>query len=286
MIFNKFNWVSAVESSNQNMLEDLQAKMAKFYAEDSYYFDSIDFTGSNWNKKPPEYDFIFSLINASSKVLEIGSGKANILKYHPGVRSKYTGLDFSKTLADKNSVLYPEANFKTFHDPKTFPFKNQSFDLVFSTFVLEHTVFPHLFIEECLRVLKPEGVMVHLFPDFVARRNMTSQKVGFTQGSGRIKFKRGKLLDAFFTFLDNKYRMPSRLAKIEKMEVIEPQFMVNLNPTCFSYDFYPDVDAVYITNINELILYLQDRVDGLMIPDKILKILRPKTVSILAVKKK
>jgi len=48
--------------------------------------------------------------------------------------------------------------------PYRLPFENDFFDVVLSTSVLEHARNPHEYLAEIRRVLKPNGVAMHLFP--------------------------------------------------------------------------------------------------------------------------
>jgi len=63
---------------------------------------------------------------------------------------KLNGLDPSKIL---NAV------------GENIPFENNKFDIVFSSMVLEHVQDPFRVLDECLRVLKPGGIMQICFPN-------------------------------------------------------------------------------------------------------------------------
>lgn len=78
-----------------------------------------------------------------------------------------------------NRLLYPEANFNVINKPNTLPFDDESFDFVFSVFVIEHSTDPSKFLNECSRILKPGGSLVILCPDFLGSGHMTSQRAGW-----------------------------------------------------------------------------------------------------------
>jgi SAM-dependent methyltransferase len=284
-MFNKYNWISALDIRNEGKLRELQNKMADFYSNNYEYFNKINFTEGNWANLSPVYEYILGYLNQGKGILEVGSGRANILKHQPHLRKKYVGLDFSKELAIENTNKYPGASFRTFADPKSFPFKDQVFDVVFSINVLEHTVFPHKFLDESLRVLKSNGFLVVLFPDFTARKNITSQKVGFSVGSGREKIKQRKLIDGIVTIIDNKVIMPGLIKYFKLKAKNNPLFMINLNPMCFNYDFYPDLDATYLTNSKEINLFLKDKVEIINLPTQIQEYIRPKNVTLSVYRK-
>ena len=94
----------------------------------------------------------------------------------------YTGIDFSPNLINKNKIAYPNSKFKVITNPKVFPVESESYDLVFSHYVIEHTVYPNLFLDECKRALKKDGILIIVAPNFFGRKGISSQKVGFSQG--------------------------------------------------------------------------------------------------------
>ncbi|MBN1758525.1 MAG: methyltransferase domain-containing protein [Chitinispirillaceae bacterium] len=49
---------------------------------------------------------------------------------------------------------------------ESLPFRDNSFDIVFSTNVLEHTQIPEQVIMEAVRVLKPDGVLQVIYPNY------------------------------------------------------------------------------------------------------------------------
>jgi len=56
--------------------------------------------------------------------------------------------------------------FKKVDVTKKYPFKNNSFDLVFSCSLMEHIKYPENMISEIKRVLKPSGYLYLSFPPF------------------------------------------------------------------------------------------------------------------------
>jgi len=264
------NWVSALDVNNKSLLEDLQHKMVNFYSNSGTYYEDIDFNYNIWDDllMLPQQDIIDKLAEAQT-VLEIGCGKANILAKSRELENKYSGIDFSPELIKANEKKYAGAEFKAIDDPKRFPYPGETFDVVFSHFVIEHTIYPHVFIDECIRLLRPGGTLLILCPDFLSKNRITSQRVGLSQGAGKSKLKEGKILDAFLTGVDNKIRLPYICAKKRKLADLSPQFYINLNPTCFTDVFIPDVDAVYVTYEKEMKKYAADRINWIEVPEAV-----------------
>lgn len=109
------------------------------------------------------------------KVLEIGSGlgvnhivwtkKYGIDGY--GVEPSEEGFDsshaISKRLIARNGL---DASRIVDSYGETLPFPSESFDIVYSTNVLEHTRDPEAVIREAFRVLRPNGVMQFVYPNY------------------------------------------------------------------------------------------------------------------------
>lgn len=257
MITRKFNWVSSLKNSNQPAINLLEKKLSAFYAQNKNYYGDIDFTSNNWvdeNEKGYQ-NILVEVINAE-KVCEFGCGSANILKHFPEFQSKYDGCDFSKELIQRNKVNYPFANFTQFDTANKLPYDNEKFDLVFSTFVIEHSTNPSALLEECKRILKPGGKLLILCPDFLGAGRMSSQRTGFSKGNSTQKLKAGKYLDALVTLFDNRIRVPFHCFVL-KLKMKTPPFYINITPTVFEDEFTPDVDAVYVTYKKEMIEFLK-----------------------------
>lgn len=242
----KIRWISSVDSENRLELEEFEAKMARYYSTNTGYYSAIDFTHSAWQVDLP-YLQIRELLKGCNRALEVGCGSANILRYEKGVEANYTGCDFSMELLKSNKEKYANATFIPLSTPKKLPFPDGAFDFVFSVYVLEHVVFPELFLKECLRVLAPGGILSLRFPNFLENDKMTSQVAGFSDGSGRDKFQQGRIWDALVTGYDRKFRIPAMANKCRNAIGQGYKFYINVNPVCFHKVFQPDYDAVYLT---------------------------------------
>jgi SAM-dependent methyltransferase len=110
-------------------------------------------------------------INAISKhfppgarVLEIGGGTGYQAKLLTDRGYAVTAIDVG-TSNYKGNQVFPVTDY----DGKVFPFADATFDVVFSSHVLEHIADPSQIHSEIRRVLKPGGYCVHVMPTAVWR---------------------------------------------------------------------------------------------------------------------
>jgi SAM-dependent methyltransferase len=114
-----------------------------------------------------ELEFVLSAIGAfgagrdrkTISILEIGAGTG-------GQAKRLSSLGFSVEAIDIENSNYAQHRVwpVTNYDGKHIPFADRHFDIVFSSNVLEHI--PHLddFQGEMQRVLKPDGIAIHIVP--------------------------------------------------------------------------------------------------------------------------
>jgi len=106
--------------------------------------------------------------NNITNVLDIGCGEgtrlASLIKKKDRNKKGY-GVDISNiaiSLAKKN---YSYLNFQK-SDIEKIPFEENSFDLIYSAYVLEHLSKPEILLKEAKRLLKTNGVMVLIAPNY------------------------------------------------------------------------------------------------------------------------
>lgn len=118
------------------------------------------------DKTHPVYANIQKLSRGARKILDLGCGEGTRLAQIKNKKALKVGVDVSREaifLAKKN---YP--NFKFIKVGEKLPFKDGSFDLVYSAFVLEHTRNPENLLEEALRVMADNGKILLVAPNFGA----------------------------------------------------------------------------------------------------------------------
>ncbi|CAA6693600.1 Unannotated [Lentimonas sp. CC19] len=232
--------------------------MSEYYSRPESYYEDIHFSTSNW-KRPGELAYQRILELSKGKVVaEVGCGEAQILDVLPAERIDYAGCDFSPVLMDQNRKKYPSARFEVIEEPTELPMASNVYDVVFSVFVLEHVVQPERFLREMFRCCKLGGRIVIFCPDYAGRLGIASQVVGFSNGSGIEKIRRGEVFDGLLTGLINKVLMPKYISYKLRNARQDPVFLLNANPACFCRPFYPDADAVYVTHSGEIVRTLRN----------------------------
>jgi alkylated DNA repair protein alkB family protein 8 len=117
-----------------------------------------------------ELSYLTRYVNDGDKILDIGCGNGRLLQIFKNKKIDYTGIDSSEKLIEiakekiRNSK-FEIRNSATFRvaDALNLPFKDDSFDKVFSIAVLHHIPSEELrlkFLKETKRILKPKGFLV------------------------------------------------------------------------------------------------------------------------------
>lgn len=253
----KIDWISALEPNNKEKLDSLAEKMSKFYSSNLSYYSKIAESEDYWIEESQIiHKNIIDQVEISSRTLEIGCGESSILKYNKKFSEKYTGIDFSQEILDRNRIRFPKANFSVIENPVKYNFESKSFDLILSVFVIEHTVYPHKFLDECMRLVTDNGKVVILAPNYIDNGFMMSQQVSGSLKDGRRLLKEGMIMDALRSAYYNRFLIPKTCKKLQSKI---PGFYINVNPVCFSIDgFKPDVDAVYVVSQKEIDLYMNN----------------------------
>jgi SAM-dependent methyltransferase len=110
-----------------------------------------------------EYELskVIPLMNAKSDVLEIGAGM--------GSQSRtLSNMGFNVKAIDVQDSNYLDEQVwpVIIYDGNRIPFDDDSFDIIFSSSVLEHISGLVSFQNEIKRALRPDGIVVHVLPNF------------------------------------------------------------------------------------------------------------------------
>lgn len=250
-----FHWVSSTDPKNWTSLKMLSNAMERFYSQPAtreIYQRMVDAEDSA--QPLIEGALRQAILNTSpSTVLEVGCGSGRI--YHrlreQGYRGAYTGIDLAPEVIAKNQQRFPEATWIC-GSAYELPLADDSQDCVFAYYVLEHCVFPERFLESLLRVVKPGGLLLLVFPDFTVTGLFGSQALGLSEGRAREHIARGRILHTLVQLYDSRIRLPRALRRAR--DKVGP-FPVNLRPKCLNpgVKIEPDVDAVYIASRREIV---------------------------------
>lgn len=123
----------------------------------------------------PGLEYIAKLASRSNLILDVGCGEGtrlNSFKHQGGY-----GVDISRFSINLAKKKYPHHRFRTYSG-KTLPYRSNNFDLVYSAFVLEHTQNPKEFIKELFRVVRVDGFVAIICPNYGApnRRSPVSKE--------------------------------------------------------------------------------------------------------------
>lgn len=140
----------------------------------------------------------------SSKILDVGCGEGSrldTLSKKPG-----SGVDVNSKAIKEAKQQFPKHHFQV-ADAAKLPFEDDTFDLVYSAYAIEHCLDPEKFVMEMFRVCKVGGEIVILTPNYGApnRRSPVSAENPIT------KFVQGLLTDYTYSkSLNWKHVQPKR----------------------------------------------------------------------------
>jgi SAM-dependent methyltransferase len=106
-----------------------------------------------------ELDIVIGLLQGKGKVLEIGAGTGWQAQIFASRGYDVSAIDLASSCY-KGIRIWPITDY----DGNTIPFEDNSFDIIFSSSVLEHIPQIYEFQKEINRVLKPDGCVIHVVP--------------------------------------------------------------------------------------------------------------------------
>jgi ubiquinone/menaquinone biosynthesis C-methylase UbiE len=124
------------------------------YLEQEHYNAYLCDTLSEW---------FFHLINQPISILDFGCGDGLLTNFmhRAFFNARIIGIDNNATTVQENQKRYPSISFVT-NSNSILPFKDSSFDLIYTINVLHH-IQPHDLkqtVNELLRVLKPASTLI------------------------------------------------------------------------------------------------------------------------------
>lgn len=128
------------------------------------------------------------LSEVNGKILEVGFGTGENLKYYPGHVQKITVIDINDELGKKAKEKILESAIDVDYQKvsaEQLPFDNSSFDCIVSTFTFCSILNIEKAVAEYFRVLKPGGKLF-----FLEHGKSTDKKVSFFQNLINPIFKR------------------------------------------------------------------------------------------------
>ncbi len=106
-----------------------------------------------------EIDYVLKQLKITDSILEIGGGAGFQANYISQLGYNITSIDIESSVYSDNKIFPVHI-----YDGKNIPYPNQSFKVIFTSHVLEHITDYENFYKECDRVLKKDGIMIHVVP--------------------------------------------------------------------------------------------------------------------------
>ncbi|MHB8520739.1 MAG: class I SAM-dependent methyltransferase [Limisphaerales bacterium] len=143
--------------------ERLHRELRSFYNAQPDYFEQASATN---RKLTPERAQLFKWISPGDRVLDVGCGTCEN-GLHLATRGPYFGCDISfVALKLAAAALPPQSRGLVQAESQTLPFLSNTFDVVLSTYALEHFVFPRESLDEIWRVCRPGGRVMLISPAY------------------------------------------------------------------------------------------------------------------------
>lgn len=118
---------------------------------------------TEYPQKLAQYLFDSSKMNKNDSMLEIGCGRGEMLRNFKNLGLKVQGIDLSL----EAPKFHDDIEIKVGDvENEPLPYADNTFDIVYSKSVLEHFYYPERYIKEAYRVLKPNGIIITLVPDW------------------------------------------------------------------------------------------------------------------------
>jgi ubiquinone/menaquinone biosynthesis C-methylase UbiE len=161
--------------------------MAKNYLSTVYDEESHPYT--NYPKQLCTYLFQSFEMKKGMKMLEPGCGRGEFLNNFKELGLDVVGVDISPEARDYDNGL--EVKLCDIENEKL-PFKDATFDIIYSKSFIEHLYYPERYLKEAYRVLKPGGLLLTLVPDWES-----NYKTYFDDFTHRTPFTNIALEDAY-----------------------------------------------------------------------------------------
>ena len=136
---------------------------------------------------------IYDSVDSSMRVLDAGAGAGDLFSYDLKNRVReIVGVDL-----DLRVETNPQLHRGISANLESIPLEGESFDIVFSRYVLEHVTYPAKFLGEMHRVLKPGGRFLFLTPN---KKHYVALGARFTPQKFHLWFNRKRGREEADTF--------------------------------------------------------------------------------------
>ena len=261
LLFPQVPLASALDAAAQPDLAELNRSLAAFYNSPvaTQYFRTAETINAEWSPQFAPHLHLRSAIPVGSSVLDLGCGSAHPCRHLRERLGHYTGVDWSEAQIAANRDRWPEHAFiaASLYDV---PLPSASADVVMSLYVIEHCVWPHRLLDEMLRLARPGGLIAILTPPFRHKSYLKSFDYGLSARSFANKLRSGSVLDVLWHVYHHRVWYPLYLRRHHPRRAEGSRFLIHCRPVALtSAEWFPDADAVYISDTLEVIDYLRER---------------------------
>ena len=148
---------SALDPEAQPQLQALSERLQAFYNDSAVaagYFEAAERTNPTWTPKMTGHWRLKQTIPPGSRVVDLGCGTAHPCRNLEDRDVRYTGVDWSTPQIDRNRERMPNHEFVAGSLYRT-SLSAGSFDAAISLYTIEHLCWPHLLLEEMIRLVRP-----------------------------------------------------------------------------------------------------------------------------------
>lgn len=252
---------SALDPAAQPALERLHQRMAQFYNSDVMraYLETAETVNETWGPELRPQWHLRGLLEPGTRLLDLGCGSAHVCRHWADRGLAYTGVDWSRAQVEKNRATYPGASFES-SSLYDVALRDRPFDAVMTLYVVEHLVWPQRLLDQMLRLTRPGGLMAIMTPPFRVGEYMKSFRYGLRAMPIKDKLRTGRWIDALVHLYQHRVAYPRYLRAHFPQGAAHSRFLIHLNPVCLDgVPFFPDSDAVYLSDTFEMRDYLAAR---------------------------
>lgn len=252
---------SALDPAAQAELVQLNHQLEAFYNGPvvARYFAAGESVNAEWSANFVPHRHLHEAIPLGSTIVDLGCGSGHPSRHLKDRLGAYIGVDWSEEQCAANRRRMPEHRFITgaLYDA---PLPDRSADVVMSLYVIEHCVWPHRLLDEMLRLARPGGLIALLTPPFRHRSYLKSFDYGLSARPFSAKVRSLSLLDVAWHVYQHRVWYPFYLRRHHPRGRDGHRFLISRHPVALrSVEWFPDSDAVYISDTQEMMDYLCTR---------------------------
>lgn len=246
---------SALDEGAMDDIRELEERLIAFYRQgaDSGFFSRAEDANVRWVAESP-HGALRDAVQEDMRILDLGCGSAHADRHLRSTGATYFGVDVSEPQLRINAKVGVGSDRLSVASLYALPFHDASFDLVFSLYTLEHLTRPHVFLHEAVRVTKPGGRLVIVCPRYRHRHRISSLPYGDPPLLLKDRVRQLRLWSAFLHLLRRNLLFPWQVRR--RFPRSSVPFLLHLRPSCLEGAYYPDNDAVYFVDDQEVLQFL------------------------------